>query len=90
MSWTVDGGPIYEQGNDFWDQIATDLANDDVSGAAPKLRRNLEVTMAELAASIRGQVIFRHDNNYELGACHLLPGGQGTSWRMVAEGCRLG
>jgi ABC-type Mn2+/Zn2+ transport system ATPase subunit len=65
--WTVDGGPIYEQGNDYWDQIAADLTNDDVPAAAHKLRRNLEVTMAELAASIRGQVAFRPDNNYELG-----------------------
>lgn len=65
--WTVDGGPIYEQGNDYWDHIVDDLANDDVPGAAHKLRRNLEVTMAELAASIRGRVAFRPDNNYELG-----------------------
>lgn len=65
--WTVDGGPIYEPGNDYWDQIAADLANDDVPAAAHKLRRNLEVTMAELAASVRGQVAFRPDNNYELG-----------------------
>lgn len=65
--WTVNSGPIYEQGNDFWDLIAADLANDDVPSAAHKLRRNLEVTMAELAGSIRGQVAFRPDNNYELG-----------------------
>lgn len=78
--WTVDGGPIYEQGNDYWDQIAADLADDDVPGAAHKLRRNLEVTMAELAATIRGRVAFRPDNNYELGDFFRAVKGRHGDW----------
>lgn len=66
--WTVDGGPFYGQGGDFWSQIETDLASDDVPGAAHKLRRNLESSLADIAASIQGQVVFRADNNYDLSS----------------------
>lgn len=66
--WTVDGGPFYGQGVDFWTQIETDLASDDVPGAAHKLRRNLESSLADVAASIQGQVVFRADNNYDLSS----------------------
>lgn len=66
--WTVDGGPIYGQGGDFWVQIEADLAKDDVPGAAHKLRRNLEAALADIAASIQGQVVYRADNNYDLSS----------------------
>jgi energy-coupling factor transporter ATP-binding protein EcfA2 len=64
-SWTVDGGPIYEEG-DFWDKIDADLAGNDVPAAAARLRRNLELIMTELATSLRGQVTYRPDGRYEL------------------------
>lgn len=66
--WTVDGGPIYGQGGDFWARIEADLASDDVPGAAHKLRRNLESSLADIAAAIQGQVVFRADNNYDLSS----------------------
>jgi hypothetical protein len=66
--WTVDGGPVYGQGADFWTQIETDLASDNVPGAAHKLRRNLEAELSEITASLQGQVTFRPDNNYDLNA----------------------
>ncbi|MCC6497163.1 MAG: AAA family ATPase [Propionibacteriaceae bacterium] len=66
--WTVHGGPHYEQGGDIWTLIDADLADDDVPGAAHKLRRSLEGSLADIAASLQGQVIFRPDNNYELGS----------------------
>ncbi|GFM16396.1 MULTISPECIES: ATP-binding protein [Mycobacteriaceae] len=66
--WTVDRGPVYGQGEDLWTQIDADLADDDVPGAAHKLRRNLEASMADIVAALQGKVIYRPDNNYELGA----------------------
>jgi energy-coupling factor transporter ATP-binding protein EcfA2 len=66
-SWSVDGGPLYGQGGDFWAQIDADLARHDVPGAAHKLRRNLEASMADLAASLQARVVYRPDNNYDLG-----------------------
>lgn len=66
--WTVDGGPLYGQGEDFWTHIGSDLAKDDVPGAAQKLRRNLEASLADIAAGIQGQVVFRADNNYDLSS----------------------
>ena len=66
--WTVDGGPVYGQGADIWSQIEADLASDNVPGAAHKLRRNLEAELSDIAADLQGQVVFRPDNSYDLGA----------------------
>jgi len=65
--WTVDEGPVYEQGGDIWDRIATDLANDDVPGAAHKLRRYLEAVTADIAESLRARVPYRPGDSYDLG-----------------------
>jgi hypothetical protein len=65
-SWTVDGGPIYEEG-DFWDKIDADLAKGKVPAAPARLRQNLELIMTELATNLRGKVTFRLDGRYELG-----------------------
>lgn len=65
--WTVDGGPVYEQGGDVWTRIERDLANDDVPGAAHKLRRYLEASTADVAESIGGRVPYRSDAAFELG-----------------------
>ncbi|GAB3608345.1 hypothetical protein GCM10027414_04700 [Humibacter ginsengiterrae] len=62
--WTVDGGPVYEQG-DVWERIDEDLAKEDVFGAAHKLRRRLEAAAADIADSIGGRVPYRGDNNYD-------------------------
>lgn len=64
--WTVDGGPIYEQGGDVWSNIDADLANDDVPGAAHKLRRYLEAAMGDIAEAIGGQVPYRSDASHDL------------------------
>ena len=66
--WSVDAGPLYGQGDDFWALIDADLADDNVPGAAHKLRRNLEASMADIAASLQAKVTYRPDNNYDLGA----------------------
>ena len=47
--------------------IDTDLANDDVPGAAHKLRRYLEAVMADIAESLRAHVPYRPDPSYDLG-----------------------
>ena len=65
--WTVDNGPIYEQGGDIWSRAEGDLANDDASGAAHKLRRYLESVMTDLAESLRASVPYRPEPNYDLG-----------------------
>lgn len=64
--WTVDGGPLYEQG-DIWGRIEDDLKVGDVAGAAHKLRRRLEAASADIAEAIGGRVTFRGDASYDLG-----------------------
>lgn len=64
--WSVDGGPLYEQG-DIWERIEEDLRRGEVNSAAHKLRRRLEAATADIAESIGGQVAYRGDANYELG-----------------------
>jgi energy-coupling factor transporter ATP-binding protein EcfA2 len=70
-NWSVQTGPVSEQTGDVWDQIDTDLAKNDVSAAAGRLRRHLEYISAELAHHLGARPPFRGDFSYELG--DLLP-----------------
>lgn len=65
--WTVNDGPAYEDGIDFWDKIEVDLSSDDVPSAAAKLRRNLEAILTDLTSALKGQVVYQSDARYELG-----------------------
>lgn len=65
--WSVDNGPIYEQGQVFWDKIDEDLSKDDVPGAAHKLRRGLEAELPDVAEALGAPVTYRGDAKYELG-----------------------
>lgn len=80
--WTVDGGPVYEQG-DIWERIDEDLAKEDVPGAAHKLRRRLEAAAADIAEAIGGRVPFRGDNNYDLSV--LLSAVKGRHGELLAK-----
>jgi hypothetical protein len=66
-AWSVDEGPAYELGVLPWDKIEKDLEQDDVPAAAARLRRTLESVMADLAAYLRGQVVYSPEAAYELG-----------------------
>lgn len=65
--WSVDGGPVYEQGKMFWDKIEEDLTKGDVPGAAHKLRRGLEAELPDIAEALGARVTYRGDAKYELG-----------------------
>lgn len=65
--WTVDQGPTLALGEDVWDRIDADLANDDVSTAAQKLRRYMEEKLREVSAALRGRVPYKLDGSYDLG-----------------------
>jgi hypothetical protein len=65
--WTVSEGPVYEQGGDVWERIGSDLNNDDVPGAAHKLRRYLEAVTGDIAESLRARVPYRPNSDYDLG-----------------------
>ncbi len=66
-TWSVQTGPIFEQLTDVWDQIDKDLAKNDVSAAAGRLRRHLEYISAELADNLGAKPTFRGDFSYDLG-----------------------
>lgn len=65
--WTVEDGPIYETGLDFWHRTDADLINGDIPAAAAGLRRNLEFIMQDLTLKLRGQVTYKADNRYDFG-----------------------
>lgn len=65
--WTVNEGPAYDQGGDVWEHIGLDLRNDDVPGAAHKLRRYLEAAAGDIAEFLRARVPYRPDPSYDLG-----------------------
>lgn len=70
-SWSVQTGPIFEQLSDVWNDIDKDLAKNDVSAAAARLRRHLEYMAAELADLVGAKPTFRGDFSYDLS--DLLP-----------------
>lgn len=67
LRWTVEDGPVVMEGEDFWDRIAEDLNADNVSGAAARLRRNLESVLGELAEDLHGLVPYRTVGGPDLG-----------------------
>jgi recombinational DNA repair ATPase RecF len=75
-SWSLDHGPVCDEGQDFWDAIAASLESNDVPAAAARLRRGLESVLSELAANLRAHVPFRTDGRYKLG--ELLGGVNGA------------
>lgn len=80
QGWSVATGPAAEQGADFWDRIAQDLAKDDVPGAAHKLRRGLESELPDLAEELRARVTYRGDAKYELGELLSAVSGRHNDW----------
>jgi hypothetical protein len=80
QGWTVDSGPAFEQGSDFWDKIEADLQKDDVNGAAHKLRRGLEAELPDLAEDLRARVSYRGDAKYELGELLSAVSGRFSEW----------
>jgi recombinational DNA repair ATPase RecF len=67
QGWSVQTGPIFEPVSEVWERIEADLARNDVSAAAGRLRRHLEYTCTELADLLAAQIPFRGDASYELG-----------------------
>ncbi|MER2513246.1 MAG: AAA family ATPase, partial [Nitrosomonas ureae] len=65
-SWSVDTGPVVAT-NEIWDKIQADVDANDVPSAASKLRRYLEYVSREIADSIKAEVPFKADGNYDLG-----------------------
>jgi hypothetical protein len=66
-TWTVDTGPILDAVTEVWDQIANDLAKNEVPSAAGRLRRHMEYVAAELADELGAQVRFKGDGSYDMG-----------------------
>jgi hypothetical protein len=67
QTWAVETGPIVDEIVEVWDKIAEDLAKNDVSSAAAKLRRHLEFVSVELADAIGAEVKFKADGGYDMG-----------------------
>jgi recombinational DNA repair ATPase RecF len=66
-NWTVDTGPYYEYDKDLWDKITKNLSNDDIPGAAHKLRRESEYYFESLCESLRAKIEYKGDARYEFG-----------------------
>jgi len=74
-SWDVTHGPINWDDADVWKEIDDDLANNDISSAAGRLRRYLEYLSGEFCHRLRARVEFRGDAQHDLG--DLLPSAVG-------------
>ena len=65
--WSVETGPKVLQHRDVWDEIEEALRQDDIETAAGKLRRYLEYIANLLGDSLRAEVRFKGDGQYDLG-----------------------
>ena len=66
-SWSVETGPKIWQHQDVWDEIEEALQRSDIETAASRLRRYLEYIASVLADSLRAEVRFKGDGQYDLG-----------------------
>lgn len=65
--WSVETGPKIWQHRNVWDEIEEALEQDEIETAAGKLRRYLEYIASVLADSLRAEVRFKGDGQYDLG-----------------------
>jgi DNA repair exonuclease SbcCD ATPase subunit len=66
-NWDVDNGPNEWSDIDIWNEIESNLKNNDVRAAASLLRHYLEFISAELCQNLRARVEFRGDGQFDLG-----------------------
>ncbi|MBL8030824.1 MAG: AAA family ATPase [Candidatus Doudnabacteria bacterium] len=84
--WSVDNGPIHDQGRVFWDKIDEHLADDDVAGAAHKLRHGLEAELPDIAEALGARIAYRGDAKYEMGDfLHAIKGRHAELLKKAAE-----
>lgn len=84
--WTVENGPIHDQGKVFWDKIDEHLADDDIAGGAHKLRHGLEAELPDIAEALGARVAFRGDAKYEMGDfLHAIKGRHAELLKKAAE-----
>ena len=65
--WSVETGPKIWRHRSVWDEIEEALEQDDIETAAGKLRRYLEYIAGVLGDSLRAEVRFKGDGQYDLG-----------------------
>ena len=65
--WSVETGPKIWRHRNVWDEIEDALRQEDIETAAGKLRRYLEYVASALGDSLRAEVRFKGDGQYDLG-----------------------
>jgi recombinational DNA repair ATPase RecF len=66
-TWSVETGPAEWTHDTVWDEIAAQLAENNVPGASGTLRRYLEYFAGEASHRLRGKVEYRGDGQFMLG-----------------------
>ena len=66
-SWAVETGPTIWRHRDVWGEIEDALQKSDIETAASTLRRYLEYISGVLADSLRAEVRYKGDGQYDLG-----------------------
>ena len=65
--WSLETGPIFEEITTVWEEIEADLARNDTSAGASRLRRHLEYVSGEMAHELGAKVRYRGDFSYDFG-----------------------
>lgn len=65
--WTVDNGPATWNFLENWNDIKSDIEENNISSASQKLRRYLEFIMRELTFKLRAKIEAKPTDNHDLG-----------------------
>jgi len=67
VNWEIETGPIIELEQDFWDKIDEELARDEISDAAHRLRWNAECFFENVCDAFGAKIAYKGDYRWELG-----------------------
>ena len=85
--WDVNTGPQEWEGRDIWQEIEDKLSANEISPAAHLLRRYLEYLFGEICGNLEASVIYRGDNQHNLG--ELLPQGCSRFSKTLKEAIKV-
>ena len=85
-SWTVEGGPNTHRQMDLWEKIQTNLDQEDVTGAAFRLRRGSEDFFEDVCNALGAQVTYNSGMQWQLD--DWLPAAMDQYRNLVRKGRR--
>jgi DNA repair exonuclease SbcCD ATPase subunit len=66
-NWSLETGPIHDNGREVWDDIKNKVTNNEVTSAAAQMREYLEFFYDDVCSLICARTIHKNDGRHEFG-----------------------